>query len=99
MPFTFAEADGREWIIDPEAHAQLAPLLTLLGRMLEEMEISRDGSLSMRFGDSSRIRVAPHPKYEAWEAHGSGGLEGRLPLWPRGRVTVGVVAANSAAFS
>lgn len=76
VPFRFAEADGREWIVDPTAHEQLAPLLTLLGRMLEEMEISRDGSLSVRFGDGSRIQVAPHPEYEAWEAHGGGRLEG-----------------------
>ena len=75
-PFTFCEPDGIERRIDPEEPEQLAPLLSLIGRAIELLVVSRRGGLELTFGDGSAVRAAPHARLDAWEMQGGGALEG-----------------------
>jgi hypothetical protein len=45
---------------------------------------SSDGRCVLRFEDGAELRGDPHEKYEAWEAHGAGDLEGVSLLCPVG---------------
>jgi len=74
-PFVYAEADGREREIDPEQTGQVAPLLSLVHRSIDLITVHRSGTLLLRFGDGSSIRIDPHPQFEAWEARGKGAFE------------------------
>ena len=76
VPFSFREPDAIERTIDPREPEQLSPLLSLLGRNLEVLVASRDGELTLAFGDGSSLRVGPHPRIDAWEVQGGGALEG-----------------------
>jgi hypothetical protein len=76
VPFTFREPDGIERTIDPDEPEQLAPLLSLLGRGVDVLVATRRGELLLEFGDGSSIRAVPHPRVDAWEVTGGGGLEG-----------------------
>ena len=76
VPFTFREPDAIERIIDPHEPEQLSPLLSLLGRTMDLLIATRDGELSLAFGDGSSLRAVPHPRKEAWEVQGGGALEG-----------------------
>ena len=75
-PFTFQEPDGIERRIDPEEPEQLAPLLSLLGRSIELLVVSRSGHLELSFGEGSVVRASPHARLDAWELQGGGALEG-----------------------
>ena len=75
-PFIYREPDGQERRIDLEEPEQLAPLLTVLGAYMTMIVVSRSGDLVVQFADSSELRVEPHPRFEAWELHGGGTLEG-----------------------
>src|SRR5688500_15008080 len=76
VPFAFHEPDGVQRRLDPDEPEQLAPLLSLLGRSVERLVVSRRGELQVAFGDGSSLDVAPHPREEAWEVQGGGALEG-----------------------
>lgn len=76
VAFTVRQADGVERRADPREPEQLAPLLTLVGRRLEVLEVGRDGALAAAFSDGTIVRVAPHAREEAWQLQGAGGLEG-----------------------
>jgi len=76
VPFQLALADGSSRDIDPEAHEQVAPLLTLMGRELLQLTVTRAGSLDVRFSDGTTLAVDSHPRYEAFEVIGAGALEG-----------------------
>ena len=75
-PFTFREPDGVERIIDPEEPEQVSPLLSLLGRNIDVLVATRQGELTLAFGDGSSLRALPHPRTDAWEVQGGGALEG-----------------------
>lgn len=83
VPFTLRQADGEARRVDPREPEQLAPLLTLVGRRAEALEIERDGALLVAFSDGTMLTVEPHPRHEAWRVQGAGGLEGldyRCPI-------------------
>ena len=75
-PFTLREPDGVQRTIDPEEPEQAAPLLSLLGRSIELVVVSRSGHLEIGLGDGSVISAAPHPRIDAWELQGGGAFEG-----------------------
>ena len=75
-PFRFVEADGTARRIDPDEPEQLAPLLTLVGRAVEQLTVTRAGELEASFGDGSRLFAWPHPLHVAWHVAGGGALEG-----------------------
>ncbi|MGQ0712106.1 MAG: DUF6188 family protein [Gemmatimonadaceae bacterium] len=94
VPFRYREPDGSARTIDPAEPEQLAPLLPLLQRRLELLDIARAGEITLRFGDGSELRCAPRGRdtglpWAAWEVHGGGALEGieyrgvsGEPPWP-----------------
>ena len=90
VPFTFVEPDGVKRRLDPDEPEQLAPLLSLLGRSIELLVVTRLGRLELGFGDGSSLECAPHPRTDAWEVQGGGALEGMAyrcapgggPPWP-----------------
>ena len=76
VAFHLRQADGVSRRIDPQEPEQLAPLLTLVGRRAESLEVERDGALLVAFSDGTLLTVAPHVRHEAWRLQGAGGLEG-----------------------
>lgn len=76
VPFVLRQADGEERRVDPVEPEQLAPLLTLVGRRAEQLDVSAQGALEVAFSDGTILRVGVHPREEAWQLHGAGGLEG-----------------------
>jgi hypothetical protein len=76
VPFTLRQADGLSRRVDPREPEQLAPLLTLVGRRAEALEMERDGALLVAFSDGTLVAVEPHARHEAWRVQGAGGLEG-----------------------
>ena len=76
VPFTFHEPDGVKRRLDPDEPEQLAPLLSLLGRSIELLVVTRGGGLKLAFGDGSSLECGAHPRMEAWEIEGGGALEG-----------------------
>jgi hypothetical protein len=76
VPFLVRQADGVARRVDPREPEQLAPLLTLVGRRAESLEIERDGALLVSFSDGTIVGVEPHGRHEAWRVQGAGGLEG-----------------------
>jgi len=76
VAFDLRQADGVSRRIDPAEPEQLAPLLTLVGRRAESLEVERDGALLVAFSDGTLLTVAPHVRHEAWWLQGAGGLEG-----------------------
>jgi Family of unknown function (DUF6188) len=93
-PFRYREPDGSERSIDPSEPERLAPLLGLLQRRLEWLEVVRAGEITIRFGDGSELRCASptargRGSIATWEVHGGGALEGieyrgesGEPPWP-----------------
>jgi hypothetical protein len=75
-PFIYVEPDGLERRLSLDEPEQLAPLLSLLGRSIDTLLITRRGQLAIRFGDGSSITIEPHARTEAWEIQGGGALEG-----------------------
>ena len=76
VPFTFHEPDGMQRTLDPDEPEQLAPLLSLLGRSIELLIVTRQGGLRLAFGDGSSLEAGAHPRVAAWEVQGGGALEG-----------------------
>src|ERR687896_466432 len=88
-PFRYREPDGSERTIDPGEPERLAPLLGLLQRRLEWLEVARAGEITLRFGDGSELRCTPRGRAATWEVRGGGALEGieyhgasGEPPWP-----------------
>lgn len=61
--------------LDAADTPSLAPVLSLLGLPLGRIEIGEDGGLALAIDDRV-IVVRPDPRFPAWEAHGSGVLDG-----------------------
>jgi hypothetical protein len=88
-PFELTLADGSTRRIDPTAHEQLAPLLTLVGRALLQFIVSRSGDLEIRLSDGTVIEMRTRATRANFEVNGAGALEGmsyisgtaRGPLW------------------
>lgn len=76
VPFEFIEPDGVHRTIDPEEPQQLGPVLSILGRDIDALTISRAGTLAVQLSDGSRLVVDSHPRHEAWEIQGAGAMEG-----------------------
>lgn len=76
--FTVRHADGIERGVDPDEPEQMAPLLTLVGRSLESLTVMRRGELVATFSDGTIVTVGPHPRRDAWQVQGGGGLEGMV---------------------
>lgn len=76
VPFVFREPDGITRTLDPDEPEQLAPLLSLLGRSIELLVVTRRGGLELGFGDGSSLECSAHPRTDAWEVQGGGALEG-----------------------
>ena len=74
-PFLFEDAEGIQSQIDPGEPHQLAPMLSLIGVSLSQLDIAREGAIKLRFGDGSQIRAQPDPAYEAWEVNGGGAFD------------------------
>ncbi len=87
--FELTLADGSTRRIDPTAHEQLAPLLTLVGRALLQLVVSRSGDLEIRLSDGSVIEMRTRATRASFEVNGAGALEGMSyvsggasgPLW------------------
>lgn len=84
VPFQLVQADGEERRVDPGEPEQLAPLLTLVGRRAELVQMEEQGALSAGFSDGTLLRVEPHLREEAWQLQGAGGLEGLAYVCPAG---------------
>jgi hypothetical protein len=88
-PFELTLADGSTRRIDPTAHEQLAPLLTLVGRALVQLVVSRSGDLELRLSDGTVIEMRTRATRASFEVNGAGALEGMTyisgtaggPLW------------------
>jgi hypothetical protein len=74
--FELTLADGSMRRIDPTAHEQLAPLLTLVGRALLQLVVSRSGDLEIRLSDGSLIEMRTRATRASFEVNGAGALEG-----------------------
>ena len=75
-PFRLSLPDGTSRAIDPEASEQVAPLLTLIGRAVTYLTVTRAGSLEVGFGDGSVLSTESHLRHEAFQVNGGGALEG-----------------------
>ncbi len=84
VPFTFHEPDGVQRTLEPDEPEQLAPLLSLLGRSIELLVVTRHGEIHLSFGDGSSLEAGTHPREEAWEVQGGGALEGMAYRCPPG---------------
>jgi hypothetical protein len=84
VPFTLRQADGEARRVDPAQPEQLAPLLTLVGRRVEALEVAEEGGAEVAFSDGTVLTVEPHPREEAWQLQGAGGLEGLVYRCPAG---------------
>ncbi len=84
VPFTLQQADGEPRHVDPAEPERLAPLLTLLGRRVETLEVAEGGAVEIAFSDGTLLAVEPHPREEAWQLQGAGGLEGLVYRCPAG---------------
>ena len=75
-PFRLSLPDGTSRTIDPEATEQVAPLLTLIGRAVTYLTVTRAGTLAVGFGDGSVVSTESHVRYAAFQVNGGGALEG-----------------------
>jgi Family of unknown function (DUF6188) len=75
-PFTFRSPTGEIHTFDPERSETLCPLLSLLHRSVATFAASSEGECVLQFEEGAELRSNPHEKYEAWESHGTGALEG-----------------------
>jgi hypothetical protein len=85
--FTLREAGHEESFRAGDGATRLAPLLTLMGRELNEVRVSRNSDLTVIFTDGSTLSAAPESDYEAWNLEvgrvmfictpGGGGPSGR----------------------
>jgi Family of unknown function (DUF6188) len=78
VPLRLTLADGTARTIDPEASEELAPLLTLIGREIRRLTVTRVGTLSVALSDGSVLDVSAHPHAEAFHVSGGGALEGLM---------------------
>ncbi len=84
VPFTLQQADGEARRVDPAEPERLAPLLTLVGRRVEALDVAESGAVEIAFSDGTLLTVQPHPREEAWQLQGAGGLEGLVYRCPAG---------------
>lgn len=70
-------------VLDPADTPTLAPLLPLRGLPLRRIEVAADGELTLSIGDRVLV-VRPDPRFEAWDAQGSGVLDGLAYRCPPG---------------
>ena len=71
-----SERGCEDGVFDPAQNEMLGPLLLLLHRPVSSFKASIDGRCVLRFIDGTELRGVPHPRFEAWEASGTGGLKG-----------------------
>ena len=74
--FVLQLASGATRQIDPVDTERLAPCLAMVGLGVRSVTVTRSGTLTLEFTDSSTITVAPDPRRSAWDVQGGGILEG-----------------------
>ena len=74
--FILSVSNNEDQIFDPEMNEMLGPLLFLLHRPVSSFKASFDGRCVLQFEDGTEIRGKPHPRFESWEATGTGSLIG-----------------------
>jgi len=88
QPLSVASAT-REWRGDPVSVESAAVLIPMLYSTVEHIAVGDRGDLSLVLGES-RIRVEPHPDFEAWQARSRSGLlivclpGGGISIWMPG---------------
>ena len=75
-PFTLQLASGATRRIDPADTERLSPCLAMVGLGVRSVTVTRNGTLTVAFTDSSAISVPPDPRRPAWDVQGGGILEG-----------------------
>lgn len=75
-PFVLVHADGERRTIDPVASEEVAPLLTLVGRGMRSLVVTRGGALELGFGEGTTIECGPSRRRDAFQVQGAGALEG-----------------------
>lgn len=75
-PFVLQLASGGTRHIDPVDTERLSPCLAMVGLGVRSITVTRSGTLTLAFTDSSTIAVAPDPRRPAWDVQGGGILEG-----------------------
>ena len=74
------QPSGATRVIDPTETETLAPVLSLLGRRLESITITKEGELTAAFSGGVSMVVgrqgASGRRRAGWEVHGGGALEG-----------------------
>lgn len=79
--------DGVESSMDPEVPATLAPVLGVVHRAVQRIEVSLDGVLMIELADGGRVESAPDPAFENWEL-----------ILPDGAMYVGLPGGGVASF-
>lgn len=74
--FAMQLASGATRHIDPADTERLAPCLALVGLGVRSVTVTRTGTLTLAFTDSSSISASPDPRRSAWDVQGGGVLEG-----------------------
>jgi|GraSoiStandDraft_39_1057311.scaffolds.fasta_scaffold1580378_1 Family of unknown function (DUF6188) len=78
---------GQEYLISPKEPTRLGPLFLVLHKTINAALAFKNGVLEIEFIDGDKLRVRPHPKYEAWSIVGDRGLRiisvpgGDLAVW------------------
>jgi hypothetical protein len=75
-PFVLVQADGERRAIDPVASEEVAPLLTLVGRGMGSLVVTRSGTLELGFGEGTTLECGPSRRRDAFQVQGGGALEG-----------------------
>ncbi len=65
-------ADAHRFSPDADP-AGLGPVLSLLGARVQEVVLSEDGRLELRFGDSAHLSALPHDHQVSWTVQASDG--------------------------
>lgn len=81
------EINGKEYKLTPEKPTTLCPIFDLFRRTVKSALAFKDGRLEVEFVEGGKLRVQPHPDYEAWGITGTRGLcvvctpGGGLAVW------------------
>jgi hypothetical protein len=67
-------------------HQEVAPALALFGETILSSVAFKSGALRLVFHTGTHLNARPDPRYEAWSAHGPGGL--RLVCQPGGGLAI-----------
>lgn len=75
-PFHLRLANGATRTLDPSRPESVGPLLSLVGREVQSLTVSRAGDAVMQLADGLAIEATQNPRVVSWELLGGGVLEG-----------------------